>query len=563
MSLFQTSLVAFLSFAITWAAYSWTCRLPRNYIAARKIGVSIRILPVSHENLLWTIVDRKVVSFFKKLPFPLGNGSFTRYNWRGWEVEDRHRSHLEMGDAYVHVTPGKNWLYLCDPEALMEVFERGSDFPRPLQTSEPLNIFGPNLMTVEGHQWERQRKIVAKCFSEQTNEIVWSESICLARDMLRYWGSKKSVGSVAEDTRTFSLHVLSRVGFGKSYKFRGRDEWSAASTASSYKESLKIILDNCVLIMTLGTKFLSKPWLPAGLRGVHQACVSFQAYMTKVYEDEKRALKNGRVTDTNLMTSLIRASHEEALTSEGLTSGGLTEKEIYGNIFICNFAGHDTTAHTLTFAIMFLAANPTVQDWLSEELHRVLGDRRPDNWNYASDFPRLKRCRAILMETVRLYTPVPIAKWTDNHAQTLKVGDTTIAIPPNTMVIPNYSAIHTHPQYWGSDSLSWRPSRWITKPSTNPNSIDEDIITPRRGVFIPWSEGERSCPGQKFSEVEFVAAIAGLFREWRVDPAQQKGEETAEVARARVLELIKKDSAQVLLLQMQHPERAPLVWRRR
>lgn len=55
------------------------------------------------------------------------------------------------------------------------------------------------------------------------------------------------------------------------------------------------------------------------------------------------------------MSSLVRASQDE--TKSG---AGLTESEIYSNVLILNFAGHDTTTHTLTFAIHFLAANPAV-----------------------------------------------------------------------------------------------------------------------------------------------------------------------------------------------------------
>lgn len=130
MSLSQLLLVTLLSSTTAWVAYSWIC-LFRNYIEARKVGVPIRVIPISHGNPFWMVVDRKILSLFKKLPF--GNGNFTRYNWRGWEIEDRYRSHLEMGDVYVQVTPEKNWLYLCNPEALMDVFRRRSDFPRPLQ----------------------------------------------------------------------------------------------------------------------------------------------------------------------------------------------------------------------------------------------------------------------------------------------------------------------------------------------------------------------------------------------------------------------------------------------
>jgi hypothetical protein len=80
--------------------------------------------------------------------------------------------------------------------------------------------------------------------------------------MLRYWLSRPSVTTTADDTRTLSLHIMTRAGFGKSFKFVGHEERSELSTAASYKDSLQTILDDCVLIMILGRKFLSNPWLP-------------------------------------------------------------------------------------------------------------------------------------------------------------------------------------------------------------------------------------------------------------------------------------------------------------
>lgn len=130
MALLSAAATALFSLIIAWTIYSALCLL-RNYSSARKLGLPIRVLPISHGNPFWMIVDSKVTSFFRRLPF--GDNNFTRYNWRGWEVRDRHRSHLEMGDAYVQVTPGRNWLYLCNSESLLEVFRRRSDFPRPLE----------------------------------------------------------------------------------------------------------------------------------------------------------------------------------------------------------------------------------------------------------------------------------------------------------------------------------------------------------------------------------------------------------------------------------------------
>ena len=426
--------------------------------------------------------------------------------------------------------------------------------------------------------------------------------------MLEYWSSKSSIRSVADDTRTLSLHVMSSAGFGKSYPYQGADEPSGTEDSTSYKDSLKLILDNCIPLVVLGPKNLSKWWLPKRWKRIYQATVTFRNYMTRLYEEEKQAMLHAKPRSNNLMTSLVRASQEMAQAAaadadagqeKGAVSrheqGGLTENEIYGNIFVFNFAGHDTTAHTLAFGIVLLATRPDVQDWITEELHYVLGDRDPELWSYNAVFPSLKRCLAVLVrsadafnlcndeqlintqyETIRLYTPVSIVKCTNTHPQPLRIGDKTIVIPANTMIIPSYSAMHTHPRYWGSDSLTWQPSRWITStsspltnmsatsnPDKNPLESESFIPPPKHASpFIAWSAGARSCPGRKFSQVEFVAVMAGLFGAWKVKPVPEPGEDDA-MARSRIQRLVERESGMVLLLQMLHPEKAVLAWERR
>ncbi|EMR72622.1 putative cytochrome p450 monooxygenase protein [Eutypa lata UCREL1] len=533
----------------------------QNYAAARTIGIPIRVVPFSPFNPFWSLVDRKVALFLCRLPFVRGN-TISRYNWRGWDIEDRWQSHYEMGDVFVLVTPQYNMIQLNSPEAITSVFKRSIDFPRPVWVNDVLGVFGPNISCAEGQSWKAQRKVATRCFNEANNEIVWGETLGLSHDMIHYWSSKPSIKSSADDIRTLTLNVLARAGFGKSFKFRGHEEQRPADEiqSMSYRESLGLILENCIIILALGPKtlaFLARYWLPSKLKTVNRAVVSFQTHIATIYEEQKRAFSAGEEgSDNNLMTLLVRAS-QEAANEE---SGGLTESEIYGNMFTFNFAGHDTTAHSSTFVLYFLAANPEVQDWISEEIQRVLGDRQPHEINYRTDFPRFKRCLAVLYETLRLYTIVPAIKWTGDRATTLTVGDKTLNLPAKTIILPSYCSIHMDPRYWGSDSLTWRPSRWI-RPSTVATELgDDEMDMNQRGVFLGWSEGTRDCPGKKFSQVEFVALMVGLFRQWRVDPAKKHPGESIEASRRRVLDLIREDSGWVLLLQMLHPERAPLVW---
>lgn len=145
--------------------------------------------------------------------------------------------------------------------------------------------------------------------------------------------------------------------------------------------------------------------------------------------------------------------------------------------------------------------------------------------------------------------------------QPLKVGGKTLTIPPHTMIIPSYSALHTHPRHWGHDSLLWSPYRWIT--TTNQSTESTLLEFPKTGSpFVAWSGGARSCPGRKFSQVEFVGVMVALFRSWRVEPVRREGESEG-MARSRVARLVEKECGMVLLLQLLHPEKAVLRWVRR
>ena len=234
------------------------------------------------------------------------------------------------------------------------------------------------------------------------------ESILQATSMIHYWSSKSSINSVAADTRTVSLHVMFGAVFGKSYPFRGADEESLPTKedSSSYGEALRIILDRCIPLVVLGRKNLSNPWLPKSFRELYQATLVFQKHMTEAYEGEKRAMLRHEKMENNLMTSLVRASQANADQS-GSTTGshqeGLTEEEVYGNVFVFNFAGHDATANSLAIGICLLATRPDIQDWIAEEINAVLAGVASTESSYEAVFPRLPRCLAVVVSDLPVF----------------------------------------------------------------------------------------------------------------------------------------------------------------
>lgn len=243
--------------------------------------------------------------------------------------------------------------------------------------------------------------------------LVWDESFRQASEMLAWWKMQGSIGvrSTARNLSTLTLHVLSSAGFGKSYPFQGSTEAVKEASPTNHRDALSMILENTMVILIFGPRLLARLSRPRKLARLGQATVTFKKYMTDILEEEKNLMAQGKSGKGNLMTSLIRASdermeesHASKNTKDGslLTNahGGLTENEIYGNMFVFSFAGHDTTAQTLTFTIHLLAAHPEVQDWMWEELQYYLTDSAPSSWSYDEVFPKLKRCLAVLVSIV-------------------------------------------------------------------------------------------------------------------------------------------------------------------
>lgn len=68
--------------------------------------------------------------------------------------------------------------------------------------------------------------------------------------------------------------------------------------------------------------------------------------------------------------------------------------------------GHDTTAAASSFFLSMMGCHPEIQEKVIQELDEIFGDSdRPVNFQDTLEMKYLERC---LMETLRLYPPVPL-----------------------------------------------------------------------------------------------------------------------------------------------------------
>ncbi|KAJ5274063.1 hypothetical protein N7478_009188 [Penicillium angulare] len=536
-----------------------------HYRRASAMGIPVVRLCVDAQNLAWMILEPHVWPLLEKLPFSLG--SFGRYSRRGWFFHDRGESHRRYGPVWALATPREITLIVAESEAICDIFQRRTDFVRPSIMYKVLEVYGPCISTANGPDWARHRKIVAAPFNENVMSYVWDQSVEQGRQMLDVWVGEGSseITSVSKDTRTVSLNVLAATGFRKSYPFLSVQEQQDGP--ANYRDSLQIILDNAILLMVAPRNLLSLPFAPKSWQVLGRAAKEFKGHMLTMLNDETRALNEGKLGSGSLMTTLVRAMDIQNASTKTETPNepqkGLSIDEIFGNIFVINFAGHDTTANTLSFVMLLLSAYPEVQDWVAEELESFPDDLQGQ---YSEIYPKLNRCRALMLETLRIFPPVPaLPKIAYDSPQPLKFNDKTIMIPQNSGVLINLIHTHKSPSYW-ADPFVWRPARWVTNSPTaesdaalllEPERLvtptlgstvpaDERLVTPSRCTYFPWADGGHSCPGNKFSQVEFVAVIAKLLCHYRVRAVPSPGE-TCGQTRSRILATTQDVDLQLLL----------------
>jgi hypothetical protein len=119
--------IAILLAPVTFGIWNLVC-FRRNYQLALGMGIPIKVLLASGDNPVWILVSSPVLAVIK---FVFGKCDITKYGRPGWESKDKYKIHEELGDVVIHVSPGHNWLYVCNAEAVNDIFKRRDDFDRP------------------------------------------------------------------------------------------------------------------------------------------------------------------------------------------------------------------------------------------------------------------------------------------------------------------------------------------------------------------------------------------------------------------------------------------------
>jgi cytochrome P450 len=392
------------------------------------------------------------------------------------------------GDAVrVPITPRQSLFILSRPEHAERVLAANQDNYVKAVTYRPLRaLIGNGLLTSEGEDWRRHRRLVQPVFSRRDVQAFGPAMTEAAQRMLARWDALAdgSVLNVAGQLSALALDIAGRALFG--------------ADLTSEAGQMSRVMDAGQRIAVLAT-FLPISWGQSSTRAL-KATIRRLGHSTEGVEGPVRRLIAARAAaGPRDGAAGRRRDLLDVLMGAGPDGGpALGSGEIADEVATFLLAGHETSANTLCWSLALLSAYPPARRRLEDEVDTVLAGRAPA----APDAELLTWTRAVVAEAMRLYPPA----WTIERNALAGDDVAGVPVPAGSLVaIPPY-LVHRHPEFW-PDPAGFNPERFLPGRPT----------APHRYAYIPFGGGRRACVGQSFAELETVLVLAAIAQRFRLE----------------------------------------------
>jgi cytochrome P450 len=391
----------------------------------------------------------------------------------------------EHGDI-SHFRLGPQSLYLLNhPNYVKDVLvTRQDNFRKGLALQRAKFLFGEGLLTSEGEQHRRQRRLVQPAFHRQRIASYAEMMVRHAARTCASWREGQEF-ELDREMRRLTLLIVCRALFG----------------ADVEGESEKV--DKAVTSLVKRFELFPSPW--AVLRRTLLRLTPHARRRGVLMRDELDAIifriirerQRGALDGDDLLTMLLAAKDEE--------SGGtaMSDKQLRDEVITLFMAGHETTANALTWTWYLLSQNREAEARFHDEIDTVLGGRPPT----LEDVPRLRYTEMIFAEAMRLYPP----SWllSRRPITAYEVGGYTV--PADSLVVLSPYVMHHDERYFPAP-FSFDPERWTeTQRASRPEFS-----------YFPFGGGKRRCIGESFAWLEGVLILATLAQAWRLKAVTAK-----------------------------------------
>jgi cytochrome P450 family 4 len=359
---------------------------------------------------------------------------------------------------------------------------------------------GTGLLTSTGSKWSTRRRILTPSFhfsilqqfvtvfNEETEQLVETfKKLC-----------DQPFIDVTQHVTQFTLKTITETAMGTKLKFEDSREIEYKKAIFDmgeivvYRLTYTWLVDKVVNMFRLG--YLKERRV---VNTLHRFTSRMIAEREKTFEEVQLPKETDEVYTTKRRLAML-----DLLLSAKKKDNAIDDTGIREEVDTFTFEGHDTTSAALSFALMLIACNRSVQDQIVEEIEAVLGDvhKRPTY----NDLQEMKYLERTVKEVLRLYPSV--------HMVSRKTGEEVVTgsgyvIPKNSIVLLQIYDIHHDPKIY-PDPEKFDPDRFLPENSQNRHPF----------AYLPFSAGSRNCIGQRFAMLELKAAICGILANFVLHP---------------------------------------------
>lgn len=363
-------------------------------------------------------------------------------------------------------------VYFSSPEALEAIFTAKPDQLSSAQGNQILKplLGAASLILLEGKFHQRQKQLLMPPFHGDRMRAYGDLIISITEQVMGQWGPHQPF-AVRPAMQEVSLRVILSAVFGL----------HDGPRYEQLRRVLVTMLDAFASpfgFMLLYYRFLQHDWgawSPWGrfLRQKHQIDQLLYAEIR-----DRRAAPD--TTRTDILALLMSARDESGQP--------LSDEELRDELLTLLFAGHETTASALAWALYWIAYLPEVKAKLLAEL-----DGLPPHVD-SGTIARLPYLTAICQETLRLY-PIAINAFPRIVQQPMELLG--YDLEPGTILLPSIYLAHQRPQVY-PEPKRFRPERFL-----------ERSFSPYE--YLPFGGGDRRCIGSAFALFEMKLVLFTLL----------------------------------------------------
>ncbi|MFN8379128.1 MAG: cytochrome P450 [Anaerolineae bacterium] len=379
----------------------------------------------------------------------------------------------QYGDiVLIRFGPYKGFL-VYSPEYFHQVLVTDADhYHKTTATKRALEMLvGSGLFTNDGDSWRRQRKLVQPAFHTRRIGAYGDVMVEFTEDLLNEWHEQTEMDMDRAMT-DLTMRIIAKTLFDANLQ-------DTADIGDAITAALHEVDDRFNRLVLL------PDWAPTSSNRVMKDSVAKLDAIIQRFIDDRRA--SGEDTG-DLLSMLLMARDED-------TDGVMTDKQVRDEAMTLFGAGHETTAHALSWTWYALSQNPAVETRLHDELARVLGGRAPT----IEDLPNLPYTEQVVKEALRMYPPA----WTTTRevVDEVEIGGYSIR-KGEVVVLPIY-AMHHDPRYF-----------------PEPERFDPERFSPERErdipkyAYLPFGGGPRVCIGNAFALMEARLIVATMAQRY-------------------------------------------------